>query len=304
MGYVVCQPGNNEASNAAMKAYQSGKDFSFMTKSSTAVLNPVEFGSRCCRGNKVCLHSHMGKGFSGDHAMNKCRHYLFGQRFVWVTNCYNIKFILSYNGANHAILHLQMCLMGWDVDIVHRNDHYIIDADYWLRLGADLCFDPLFKTYPDLTRTLCHSNPPPTSFPMKPENMPYYRGPRVITPSNSVTCSDANHCRAIVSMVMVDNCNGLCHLSNIPVKFDEFGLVTPSTSRSLNNSEFPCYALQILQFSWAVYTFQGGHFASTIQSRNLPFHVKLACNPFESGRSLFQEFASCRQVFGTANKNA
>ncbi len=205
MGYVVFQPGNNKASNAAMKAYQSGKDFSFMTKSSTAVLHPVAFGSQRCRGNEVRLHSHSGKGFSGDYAMNKCCHYLFGQRFVWVTDCYAIKFILSYDGANHAILCLQMRLMGWDADIVHRNDHYIINADYWLRLGADLCFDPLFKTYLDLTRTLCHGNPPPTSFPMKSENMPYCRGPRVITPSNSVTCSDANHCQAIVLTVMVDN---------------------------------------------------------------------------------------------------
>jgi hypothetical protein len=154
MGYVVCQPGNNEASNAAMQAYQSGEDFLFMTKLSTAVLHPVAFGSRRCCGNKVRLHSHLGEGFSGDYAMNKCHHYLFGQRFVWVTNCYAIKFILSYNGANHAILHLQMRLMGWDVNIVHRNDHYITDADYWLRLGADLCFGPLFKTYLDLTHTL------------------------------------------------------------------------------------------------------------------------------------------------------
>ena len=31
------------------------------------------------------------------------------------------------------------------------------------------------------------------------------------------------------------------------------------------------------------------------------FHVKLGCNRFESGRSLFQEFTSCRHIFGTAN---
>jgi hypothetical protein len=139
---------------------------------------------------------------------------------------------------------------------------------------------------------------------MKPENMPYYSGPKVITPNDSDTSSDANHCQTIVSMVLVNNCHGhgLCHLSNIPVKFGNFGRVTPSTSQSLHNNEFPCYALQVLQFSWAVYSFQGGHFASTIQTRNLPFHVTLACDPFESGRSLFQEFTSCRQVFGTATK--
>ena len=127
-------------------------------------------------------------------------------------------------------------------------------------------FDPLFKIYLDLTRTLRNDNPPPSSFPMKPKNMPYYRGPKVITPSNSDTSSDANHCQTIVSMVLVNNCHGLCHLSNIPVKCGDFSRVTPSTSRSLHNDEFPCYALQVLQFSWAVYLFQGGHFASTIQT--------------------------------------
>ncbi len=148
---MLCQPGNNEASTAAMNAYQSGADFSFMTKSSTAALHPVAFGAQRCRGNKVCSHSHLGEGFSGDYAMNKCRHYLFGQQFVWFTNCYAIKFILSYDGANHAILRLQMCLMGWDIDIIHRNDHYIMDVDYWSPFGTDLCIDPLFKTYLDIT---------------------------------------------------------------------------------------------------------------------------------------------------------
>jgi hypothetical protein len=42
-----------------------------------------------------------------------------------------IKFILSYDGANHAILCLQMRFMRWDIDIVHRNDHYIMVVDYW-----------------------------------------------------------------------------------------------------------------------------------------------------------------------------
>jgi hypothetical protein len=132
--------------------------------------------------------------------MNKCRHYLFGQWFVWVTDCYAIKFILSYDGANHAILRLQMRLMGWDVDIVHRNDHCITDAGYWSRLGADLCFDPLFKIYLDITRTLRTKNPPPTSFPMKPENMPYSRGPRVVKHDDTNDCLDANHCQALVTM--------------------------------------------------------------------------------------------------------
>ncbi len=40
--------------------------------------------------------------------------------------------------------------------------------------------------------------------------------------------------------------------------------------------------------------------STTVQSRNLPFQVRLACDPSESGRSLFQEFTSCRLIFNSA----
>jgi hypothetical protein len=118
-GYIVCQPGNDTAPTTAMDAYCSRLDFSSMTKDSTAVLHPVAFGAKRCHRNEVWLHSHLGEGFSGDWAMNKCHHMLFGKRFVWTTDCYAIKFILSYDDANPAILRLQMHLMCWDVDIVH-----------------------------------------------------------------------------------------------------------------------------------------------------------------------------------------
>jgi hypothetical protein len=185
--------------------------------------------------------------------------------------------------------------MCWDVNIVHQNDNYLVDADYWSRLGADLCFNPLFKKYLELNKSLCSSNPAPTSLPMLPENVPYYRGPR--TPPDS---SDNAHCQAIISTLLVDNCCGLCHLSNKSIHFGEFERVIPLPARYTNNDDIPCYAQQVLQFNWAVYSFHGGHFASTIQSCNLKFHVKLAYDPYESGRSLFQEFTSCKQIFNSA----
>jgi hypothetical protein len=145
-GFVVCQLGTDESSKAAMVAYQSGSDFAFMTKDAKGVLCPVAFGGRRCRGNEVRLHSHLSEGFTGDWAINKNRHMLFGTRFVWVTDCYAIRFILSYDGNNLAVLRLQMQLLCWDMDIVHRNDLYITDADYWSRLCEDICYDPLFKS--------------------------------------------------------------------------------------------------------------------------------------------------------------
>ncbi len=40
---------------------------------------------------------------------------------------------------NPAILCLQMRFMCWDMDIEHRNNIHLTDADYFSRLGSDLC---------------------------------------------------------------------------------------------------------------------------------------------------------------------
>jgi hypothetical protein len=71
----------------------------------------------------------------------------YGQRFVWVTDCYAVKFILFHDGANQAILQLQMQLMGWDIDIVNRHNNHLVNANYWSHLDCDLCYNPSFCSY-------------------------------------------------------------------------------------------------------------------------------------------------------------
>jgi hypothetical protein len=165
-----------------------------MTKESLAVLHPVCFGGRKSRGNEVRLHSHLGKIFAGDYGMNKCRHMLFGQRFVWVMDCYAAKFVLSFDGTNPAILCLQMRLMCWDVDIVHRPDVELVNADYWSRIGMDIVYNPLLCDYMAYTMKTQAAHPPPTELPMRPENMPYYRGPRMVQPTPlTAPSADALH---------------------------------------------------------------------------------------------------------------
>ena len=110
-GYVLLQPADDAELISAAQDYRDGKGFTFMTKDSQAILCPVCFGARKARGNKTRLHSHLGEGLSGNWCINKCCQYLFDQRFVWVTGCYAIKFILSYKGSNPAVLCLQMRLM-------------------------------------------------------------------------------------------------------------------------------------------------------------------------------------------------
>jgi hypothetical protein len=71
-GYVLCQPATDKSMLKAVQDYQEWKGFSFMTKSSSAILHPVCFGARQSRDNKVRLHSHLGKGFAGDYAIKQC----------------------------------------------------------------------------------------------------------------------------------------------------------------------------------------------------------------------------------------
>jgi hypothetical protein len=73
-GYVALQPGDNIKSWLAMTRCMEGAKFKFMDKSSKGILYPIAFGCRCTRDNKKRLHSHLGKAFSGDCAINKCSH--------------------------------------------------------------------------------------------------------------------------------------------------------------------------------------------------------------------------------------
>jgi hypothetical protein len=97
-GYVALQPADNDASLAAMHQNMQGGFSDFMTRDSIATLHPVAFGCHCMQSNKKRLYSHLGEAFALDYAINKCRHMAFGQCFVCVTDCYALKFILSYDG--------------------------------------------------------------------------------------------------------------------------------------------------------------------------------------------------------------
>ncbi len=269
--YVFLQPAKDEASTRAAQDYRNGKGFSFMIKGSMARLRPVCFSARRTRGNKVRLHSHLGKGFSGDYAINKCRQYIFGQCFIWVMDCYAIKFILSYKGGNSAILRLQMQLMCWDVNIIHRSDSELVDADYWSHLEADLNFDPLFRRYLELNHHLCWSSLAPTDLPMRPKNMPYYQEPCIQKPTPATNAANALHIQTLLTDLIVSDGRGHTHLLNVPVRFGNLSSSTTNTScsalaRTLLNNEFACFARETMNFDWVVYSFSNGHFTSTIES--------------------------------------
>jgi hypothetical protein len=149
------------------------------------------------------------------------------------------------------------------------------------------------------------AHPPLTELPMCPENMPYYHGSRVVQPTPQTAPSvDALNIQSLLTDIVLSDGVGNTDLSNVPVQFGTFdgNLTGPRTEAcTLLNSEFARYACQCSQFDWAVYSFSNGHFCSSISSCNLPFRIAIACDPYESGPALFQEFATSARVFGSGN---
>ncbi len=93
-------------------------------------------------------------------------------------------------------------------------------------------------------------------------------------------------------------------LSNHPVRFEHLKSSLPNAfphARTLLNSEFARYTHETTNFDWAVFSFSNGHFSSTIETRNLPFTICLACDTTERGQSLFHEFAPTTTVFSSGN---
>jgi hypothetical protein len=169
---------------------------------------------------------------------------------------------------------------------------------------AHLDFDPLLRGYLAYALARRHSSPPPTDLPMRPENMPYYRGPRIQEPSKSAVPADTLHIQSLIADIVSSFGCEHTHLSNIPIHFGQFNsahTLPKQAARTLLNSEFASHARQAQQFDWAVYSFSNGHFSSSVQSHNLPFQICLACDPYESGRSLFQEFVASAKVFNSGN---
>eukprot|EP00956_Cyclotella_meneghiniana_P037713 scaffold143282_cov76-Cyclotella_meneghiniana.AAC.4 len=311
-GWCACQPGNDAASLDAMTREMAGDDCEFLLPKSSLVLHPIALGCRRTRGNETRLHSYLGEAFAGDYAINKLRHYCWGMQFTWLTDCYALRFVMSYDGNNPAVLRLQMRLMCWDMVIVHRPGTEMTAADYLSRLGADLCFDPLLKDYIERVSQFKLSNRPISTLPMLPANMPGYRGPRKrSTPASDSPdveeCISDNATVALIDAIYVRDSNGHgSYLANVPVCFGSFhefiDLTSIYKSKPLYNSELVLTARAINECHWAIYSFNCGHFASSIETASLPFRITLAADPFQEGRDLFREFTDCPTVLEGARE--
>ena len=230
-GWCASQPGDDSPSLAAMHREMRGGDCEFMLPNANLTLHPVAFGCRRTRGNEVYLHSHLGEGFGVDVAIHKNAHMCFGMQFTLLTDCYALRFLLSYSGYNPPLLRLQMRLMCWDMTIVHRPGSVMTSPDYFSRLGADLCFDPFLRDYIQRIEALKSLDPAPTSLPIQPENMPGYRRKRKSSSPSVVDVSLPPVDPALANLaaaIYADDSHGHAEvLSNIPIHFGCFDGLRP-----------------------------------------------------------------------------
>ncbi len=192
-----------------------------------------------------------------------------------------------------------MHIMGWDVDIVHRANNYLTDADCWSRLDSNLCYDLTFKDYIWLVSTLQSQSMSPSDLPILPRNMPYYRSPQIKATPPTLDAEDEIHQTLLADSIHhphldipphVSNCPefNLEILSNLflPIPVTVCGITTSSQHMHFLFHNLPGQSI----LSTPVI------FASLISTCNLPFNVTLACNPFAYGYMLMEEFMSCKCI--------
>ena len=191
-----------------MEREMGGGECEFLKKDSKATLRSCGFGSRKTRGREPFLHSHLNEGFALDWAVNNNRDKLWARRFTAITDCYGLRFILSYDGPNPVVLRLQMRLMLWAMDLHHRNADWLVSPDYFSRLGVDMRFDPLTREYVEKASEFRRLYAPVTG-PMRPETMPGYREPKICSKLKSTDDALSNYAQDItVAPIMASILHG------------------------------------------------------------------------------------------------
>jgi hypothetical protein len=300
-GYNLCQPGDIKVSLSMTAEYMLRNGFGFMTKSGGGILHPDAFGSCRTCGNETQLHYYLGKGFAGDWAINKNLPHVFwmpihlGDRLL----CCQIHPIVQWFKSCNPLPSDAPGVL--DMDIVHHANDFLVDADYWSCLNVDLCYNPTFCKYLWLVSLFCSMHPPPADLPMQPKNMPYYWGLCFSSTTTQTSVSDptANSLLTMIVTQELDSASGSSKV-HFEQNLSDSPILTNNTIQPLHNLEFPVFAYCASCFTWAVYLFNSGHFASTILRRNLPFKILLACNPYAYGCVLFAEFTKCPCVLPSA----
>ena len=154
------------------------------------------------------------------------------------------------------------------MDLYHRNAEWLISPDYFSRLGVDMEFDPLSRVYVEQAAEFCRLYAP-VSGPMRPENMPGYREPKICSklkskrPVTSVQIAQDVTIAPLLTSIMHDRSGG--HESCLQIVPILTGHLTEEEQKSMkfvpmHNHDIAFHAAGLPSFAFAVYGFNSGHF--------------------------------------------
>jgi hypothetical protein len=141
------------------------------------------------------------------------------------------------------------------VNVIHHLDSHLVNADYWLHLGADISFDPLFWDYMQYTMELQKLHAALTDLHMRQENMPYYQGPRIQPQPPSDNNAESLHIQSLLTDILTSSGNKDAYLTNVPVRFRHMHLTNnmpKTTTQKFLTSKIVSHAFQAVYFNWAV----------------------------------------------------
>ena len=114
--------------------------------------------------------------------------------------------------------------------------------------------------------------PAPERLPMQPQHMTHYRGPQIKGSKVQDDKPVDTSAMEIIKTMHTNQMLGPHHLSIFPVHFERYN--DDERSKNLdNNAKEPYHspilvaASRVTRFNWAVYSFNSGHFISTMESR-------------------------------------
>lgn len=236
LGWALCQPDNSKTSLDAMKREDEGGECEFDLTLKGPRLLPIAMGGRKTIGNEQHFHSHPGESIAATFGIRKNRHFLWGRTFTLLTDCRALKWLMTYDGNNHAVRRLQLEMLGYWFTIVNRPQRMLEDANYFSRLAANIHIDPLLKDYLTIARQL-YSKYKPEDEDLTSNNMPGRRKRKIAEISEDTTSSHA-HLQFPTDIPIIET-EGFTHpddatLQNIPIVLN-INLSTNTKNKSYNS---------------------------------------------------------------------
>jgi hypothetical protein len=199
--------------------------------------------------------------------------------------------LLNYKGLNHAVIRLQLELLGYWFTIVSRAGDLMEDDNYFSRLGEDIHTDPLMADYLPFQHQLYDDNAPAKGE-VKYQNTPGRRSkrPRISEEedqADSPNCATINfaninwHAYAPVDITPKHEVDR--QLLNLPIQFNETGILQ---SASRLNFSFMATTTQLLhKFSWCMHQPGHGHFLEQSRQMAIPYSIAIAAESDAAARS-------------------